>query len=199
MSGRRAFTQEEFTRLAHFFQERDMLRERALLYFGCLCGGFRISETLSLRIGDLVQGGRLVKWVTVARKSMKGRRASRTAMVHPSAVPALTTWLQELHRLGYMGKRDYLFQSLTTDANRPISRVRAWALIKQACAACGIVGRTGTHSLRKTFASIVHEASGRDLLQVKAALNHSDITSTQRYLEIDLDRVEQTLRGITWK
>lgn len=48
-------------------------------------------------------------------------------------------------------------------------------------------GRLGTHTLRKTWARKVYEASGHDLLVVSARLNHSSIAITQRYLEPDED------------
>lgn len=61
-----------------------------------------------------------------------------------------------------------------------------WArhIIKDAFSRAGIEddGRLGTHTLRKTWARKVYEASGPDILVVSAGLNHSSITITQKYL-----------------
>lgn len=47
----------------------------------------------------------------------------------------------------------------------------------------------GTHTLRKTWARKVYKHSGNDIMILKAALNHSDISATQKYLEADEDKV----------
>ncbi len=60
-----------------------------------------------------------------------------------------------------------------------------------AFAAAGIEndGRLGTHTLRKTWARKVYQNSGNDIMILKAALNHSDVSVTQKYLEADEDEV----------
>jgi integrase len=78
---------------------------------------------------------------------------------------------------------------------RPIARARAHALLKSVFARAGVAddGRLGTHSLRKTFARSVYVASGRDLMVLKRALGHSDVAVTQKYLEVDEDRVASAI------
>ena len=64
-------------------------------------------------------------------------------------------------------------------------------IIKAAFAAAGIEndGRLGTHTLRKTFARSVYKNSGNDLMVLKGALNHSDVSVTQKYLDVGEDAV----------
>ena len=50
-------------------------------------------------------------------------------------------------------------------------------------------GRLCTHTLRKTWARKVYKNSGNDIMILKAALNHSDVSITQKYLEADEDEV----------
>jgi integrase len=68
---------------------------------------------------------------------------------------------------------------------RPLAHSQAQDLIKAVFAKAGIVddGRLGTHTLRKTFAKNVYRNSGNDIMVPKAALNHADVSATQKYLE----------------
>ncbi|MDD3179819.1 MAG: tyrosine-type recombinase/integrase [Opitutaceae bacterium] len=50
-------------------------------------------------------------------------------------------------------------------------------------------GRLGTHTLRKTWARKTYKNSGNDIMILKAALNHSYVSITQKYLEVDEDGV----------
>ena len=52
-------------------------RDKALVILGTK-SGFRISELLSLRIGDIVQAGQLVDKVTVRRAKMKKKMEAGT-------------------------------------------------------------------------------------------------------------------------
>jgi len=74
---------------------------------------------------------------------------------------------------------------------RAITRVQAHSIIKSAFAAAGIEndGRLGTHTLRETFARSVYKNSGNDQMVLKAALNHSSVAVTKRYLDVGEDAV----------
>ncbi len=62
---------------------------------GCF-SGFRISELLSLTVGDVVEHGRIVKTVSVRRSNMKGSRGGRSISLNPKAKKALEPWLAQL-------------------------------------------------------------------------------------------------------
>lgn len=74
---------------------------------------------------------------------------------------------------------------------RPVARSQAHDLIKAVFAQAGIAddGRLGTHSLRKTFAKNAYLNGGRDIMLLKRALGHADVSATQRYLEVEEDAV----------
>ena len=172
-------------------------RDKALVILGTK-SGFRISELLSLRIGDIIQAGQLVDKVTVRRAKMKKKIEGRTVLLHPEAKSALVAWIDELRALGYMDADSYVFQS-RKGANKSISRVQAYRIINGAAAEAGLTGRIGTHTMRKTFANNVY----RRLLERRAAgeaidpfrltskaLGHKNINSTDSYLsfmEADID------------
>ncbi len=78
---------------------------------------------------------------------------------------------------------------------KAITRYRAHQLFLAVFERAGIEndGRLGTHSLRKTFARKVYQFSGNDLMVLKAALNHSEIATTEKYLEVDEAAVEAAI------
>jgi integrase len=65
----------------------------------------------------------------------------------------------------------------------PISVVHAWRVLLRACGEVSIAGRVGLHSMRKSFAQAVHEATGNDLFKTQQLLGHSSPLTTVRYLE----------------
>jgi integrase len=60
--------------------------------------GFRISELLSLKVGDVQQHGKIVDHVTVQRRHMKKKTEGRTVALHPEAIAALSVWLEVLSK-----------------------------------------------------------------------------------------------------
>lgn len=72
-----------------------------------------------------------------------------------------------------------------------MAQSQASDIIKATFAKAGIAndGRLGTHTLRKTWARNVYENAGHDTMVLKAALGHSDVAATQRYLEAGEDEV----------
>ena len=89
MKGCRPLSDEEITLVRRSFGGTYAARDRALFILG-LKSGFRISELLSLRVGDVLQHGRLVDQVTVRRAHMKQQTEGRTVPLHAEAKQALT-------------------------------------------------------------------------------------------------------------
>jgi site-specific recombinase XerD len=56
--------------------------------------------------------------------------------------------------------------------------------------------RISTHSLRKTFAAEIFEASGHDLRATQALLGHTEIETTIRYIEPDQSRLNALVRNL---
>ncbi len=78
MAGMRDYTDEEITLVRKNFSGRFALRDRA--YFEtALQMGLRVSEMLSLTVGQVYQYGRVVEEVSIERRHMKGGRAGRAS------------------------------------------------------------------------------------------------------------------------
>lgn len=183
MKGCRALTADEVVRVSQAFRGTYAARERALFVLG-IKTGFRISELLSLRVGDVWQYGRFVDHVAVQRRHMKQKRESRSVIVHPDAKAALAAWLMELQRTGDVTHETMLFPS-RKGLNRALRRGQVGHIQRQAYAACGLIGKLSTHSMRRTFGETVYEKSGRDLLRTQRAMGHKSPASTVAYLHID--------------
>jgi integrase len=97
MKGCRPLTDTEVALVQASFGGKYAARDRALFVLG-VKSGFRISELLSLQVGDIYQHGRVVDRVTVQRRHMKQKREGRTVLLHPDAKAALATWLMTLQQ-----------------------------------------------------------------------------------------------------
>jgi len=79
----------------------------------------------------------------------------------------------------------------TDGSPKTLDRESARLIAHNAFKAAGIEndGRLGTHCWRKTWAQTVYEASGHDIILLATALNHAKVTTTQKYLVPDQDRL----------
>jgi integrase len=188
MAGCRPLTNYEIRSLRRALR-RFSPRDRALVTTQLLTG-FRISEVLSLTVGSVFRNGQLVSKIGVAPRDMKGGYGT-TRWV--PMLPSLARALEE--QLGWLRKRYELTPDLPLFLSRQdnpdgtarsVNRESARQIIHRAFRLAGIEddGRLGTHTLRKSFALNVYEASGKDLMVLKKALNHSSVSVTQRYLDV---------------
>ena len=92
MIGCRPLSKNEFERVLGAFKGPFEDRNRLIFVLGC-CLGFRISELLSLKISSVFRHGRLLDFVSVPRRLMKGKRCGRTVPLPPFAAPFFTCWL----------------------------------------------------------------------------------------------------------
>lgn len=81
--------------------------------------------------------------------------------------------------------KDYIFYS-GNNAQKHISRNRAWHIIKKAAKDNHLDGNISCHSLRKTFGYHAWKAGGQPAL-IMDIYNHSNIEITKQYLSIDQD------------
>lgn len=177
--------------LATLAQHRFAKRDQALFLLG-LRSGFRISELLSLSVRDVYQNGNYVDRISVARKHMKKKMEGRTVALHPEAREALVALVEELRAGDKAAPNSPLFQSREGES-KPMNRKSAWHMLKQAYGACGLTGKLGTHSMRKTFAKRVYDKLGGDLMKTQKALGHARVTSTVSYLSFNEEDVEDAI------
>lgn len=198
MAGRRPLSSAEERqplRVVRTLQPRD----RALITTQWMTG-FRISEVLSLTVGSVLRDEAIVEKVGIAPRHLKGERGTtRWVPVLPELRRALESWIARMRRRWVLTPDLPLFLSREDNPDgtaRAVSRDSARRIIHAAFARAGVTsdGRLGTHTLRKTWARKVYRSSGNDIMVLKAALHHSDVSITQAYLEADEDAVEAAIR-----
>lgn len=181
---------------------RVKMRNRCLFLMG-LYSGFRISELLSLCVGDVVRNGLVLQRVQVERRNMKGRGSSREVPLNIHARRALAEWLPLLYRWRGTQPDLFLFQSLR---GGPITRRQASRIMLQLAGRLGWAPRIGTHSLRKTFAREVYARAcaawrpGHELPVriVMKALGHRSVDVTEAYLGLDVVLVDQVVLSLNF-
>lgn len=192
MKGSRSLSDAEVAQILEVLNGgRFPARDRALFLLG-LRSGFRISELLSLQVGDVFQNGNFTDRVSVARKNMKKKTEGRTVVLHPEAKAAVEALIRSLSVDVTTGPITFLFRS-REGQNQPMNRRTAWHMLKTAYAKCGLTGKLGTHCMRKTFAKRVYEKLDHDLIKTQKALGHASVNSTVSYLSFNDEDIDDAI------
>jgi integrase/recombinase XerD len=165
-------------------QERDTVRSRALalrdramlelLY----AGGVRVSEVADARLEDLKLE---VGYILVRGKGDKERMVPLGA----PAQQALQRYLKDGREALAKKKASPLL--FVGAGGRRLTRQRLWQLVGKASEASG--RHASPHMLRHSCATHMVE-NGADLRTVQTILGHSDISTTQVYTHVALDRLK---------
>jgi len=153
------------------------LRDRALIEL-LYAGGVRVSEVADGRLEDLkLEMG----YILVRGKGDKERMV-------PLGVPAQNALQQYLKdsREVIAKKRSSPLLFLGTGGRR-LTRQRVWQLVGKAGLAAG--RHASPHMLRHSCATHMVE-NGADLRTVQTILGHADISTTQIYTHVALDRLK---------
>lgn len=139
--------------------------------------GLRMGEMLALRVGDIDwAGSALVVSRAVSAGVERGTKTGRVRQV-PLADQAGAALARVLQREDFHGRDDYVF------SNAYGRRLDGSALRRRYKRARDAVGLRPLrwHDLRHTFGSLL-VAGGIDLVSVKDAMGHTQLTTTSRYL-----------------
>jgi integrase len=136
-------------------------------------------DVVKVRIGDIVSGGRIrTRAIVVQQKT--GRPVQFELL--EAARTSILAWLEQ--RGGTLD--DYAFPS-RIDHTTHLSTRQYARLVNEWVAGIGLRREDyGTHSLRRTKASIIYKATG-NLRAVQILLGHIKIESTVRYLGVDVE------------
>lgn len=190
MKGCRALTGKEVEQVKQSFYRN---RDKALFILGEKTG-LRISEILSLRVGDVFQYGRVVDVAYIERRNMKKKIEGRAIPLHREVKEILFVWVKELEAQGRAGADLPLFQS--RKGYQAITRQQAARILKEVFDVNQIGGRVACHSMRKTFAQNIYQRVGGDLVKTQKALGHKNINSTISYLTCQDEDVFQAIMSL---
>ena len=162
-----------------FFLDRERrLRDRALFDLA-IDSKLRGCDLVKIKIGTLVSGPEIRKRALVVQQKT-GRPVQFELMADARA--SLLAWLER--RGGTI--EDYAFPSRIDHSSHMSTRQYA-RLVDEWVSAIGLRREEyGTHSLRRTKASIIYKATG-NLRAVQILLGHTKIENTVRYLGVDIE------------
>jgi len=192
MKGTRPLDNNEILLVSACFDGSFEIRNRGLFMLGVSTGG-RISELLSLRVGDVYQNGRAVTDLLFDKSVVKGGEVSRSVPVNRDgrrAIEELIAWHAE--RYQNAEKNRPLFPSRNGQGEKRMSRRTAHDVLKSAFEAAGLNGHLATHSLRKSFAQRLYDKTG-DIFAVQEMLGHKSVATTQKYLGVNYASIKEAV------
>ncbi len=196
----RPLSDEEYARMVEFLTAAGRKRDRLLLVFGCATG-YRITELLSLTVGQVWDGEAARNEVLVARRNLKGGAGVHCRSVKSRRVP-LSAKLQELVA-DYMAAlpepvpHDAALFRTSRSAKAAMNRSSVFRMLADVARDCGIdPGRIATHTLRKTFVARTYRASGYDLIKTQRIVGHRSPMTTARYLDTDQSELDALVRAL---
>lgn len=196
MKGTRPLDNNEILLVSACFDGSFEIRNRGLFMLGVSTGG-RISELLSLRIGDVYQNKRPVTDLLFDKSVVKGGEVSRSVPVNSDgryAIEDLIGW----HGARYQNadKSRPLFPSRNGQGEKRMSRRTAHDVLKSAFEIAGLNGHLATHSLRKSFAQRLYNRTG-DIFAVQEMLGHKSVTTTQKYLGVNYANIKEAVEEMS--
>jgi integrase/recombinase XerD len=153
------------------------LRNRAMLEV-FYAGALRVSEIVSLKLEDVKLD---MGYVLVRGKGDK----ERIVPLGRSAQDALSIYLRD-GRPSLAGDKNSPFLFIARGAKK-ITRQRVWQMVSAASLSSG--RHASPHMLRHSCATHMVE-NGADLRTVQTILGHADISTTQVYTHVALDRLK---------
>ena len=177
----RALTADELQRIRGHLQTASA-RDRALFELG-VNGGLRISEIVSLNVGDVWSYDAPASRLELTQT--KGGRP-RAVPLNQKAKDAISALISHKASTGERLDPD---APLFTNANgHRLSRQGADLALKDIYRSCRLSGKVTTHSLRKTFATTLLN-KGATLRTIQVLLGHSSLATTERYLSVTDDQL----------
>lgn len=196
MKGTRPLDNNEIRLVSACFEGTFEVRNRSLFMIGVSTGG-RISELLSLQIGDVYQNSKPVSDLLFDKSIVKGGEVSRAVPVNSDgreAIDDLMAWHHE--RYQNADKSRPLFPSRNGQGRKGLSRREAHNVLKKAFVDAGLNGHLATHSLRKSFAQRLYERTG-DIFAVQEMLGHRNVATTQKYLGVNYASVRAAIEDMS--
>lgn len=138
--------------------------------------GLRISDVLNLRLSDIVKDGERYRLSVIEIKTKKPRNFTVPAEVY--------NYLQTYAYENNISKDGRLFN---------VGKRAVQQHLGKACRYLGLHG-ISTHSFRKYFATQVYIESGYNVELVRELLQHSSVTTTQRYIGVGTKEIEEALK-----
>ena len=178
LGAKRALKPQQVWAVRFWLDREARVRDRAMFDLA-IDSKLRGCDVVKVRIGDLVSGGRVRSRAIVIQR--KTGRPVQFELLEPARASILASLECRGGTLG-----DFAFPSRTDNAAHISTRQYA-RLVDEWVTGIGLRREDyGTHSLRRTKASIIYRQTG-NLRAVHILLGHTKIESTVRYLGVDVE------------
>jgi site-specific recombinase XerC len=178
VGAKRALKPRQVWAVRFFLDQHRLVRDRALFDLA-IDSKLRGCDIVRIKIGELVSGSQIRPRAIVVQQ--KTARPVQFELMD-DARATLLAWLDR--RGGSID--DYAFPSRIDHADHLSTRQYA-RLVDEWVTGIGLRREEyGTHSLRRTKASIIYKATG-NLRAVQILLGHTKIENTVRYLGVDVE------------
>ena len=179
---------QDIKKLKEYFKKNNRSRDYLLFTLG-VNTALRISDILCLRYNDVIdfESGKVKKHLNL-KEQKTGK--DKCCFLNEVCVCAINEYYNETNG----SKEEYLFQS-RKGTNQPITRQRAYCIIKEAASYTGLSARISCHSMRKTFGYHAWK-TGVSPAIIMDIFNHSSMKVTKIYLGITQDDTDDVYRKI---
>ena len=139
--------------------------------------GLRIGDIINLKLSDIVKDGNRYRLDITEQKTGKKREFTVPNEIY--------TYLQSYALENSIRPNQKLFPITVRQVQKHLQITATYLNLEN----------VGTHSFRKFFAVSVYNNNNYNVELVRALLNHSNVTVTQRYLSIENRLVELALQN----
>lgn len=154
-------------------------RDRAIIEVLYSCG-LRVSELISLRVGDLFFGEGYIRVIGKGNKQ-------RLVPISDVARERISLYLDE--RKAARSSEEVLFLN---NRGKQLTRVMIFLILKQAAERADIQKKISPHTLRHSFATHLLEG-GAGIRQVQELLGHENILTTEIYTHLNSEHLRATV------
>lgn len=164
---------EDIAEYLKFKNERDYIMWMMGIY-----SGLRISDILKLKVRDVKN-----KQHIILREMKTGKQ--RIFEINPILKKALAEYCED------KDLNDYLIKS-RQGFNKPITRSMAYKILRDAAKKFNVESM-GTHTMRKTFGYHFYMQT-KDVVTLMKIFNHSDQSTTLRYIGIEQQAINEAIK-----
>lgn len=149
--------------------------------------GLRISDILKLKVSDIKNKDKI---------TIREQKTSKlkTFPINEKIRNNIVKFIEQFN----LSDNDYLFFSQKTLGNKPIDRINFYRRLNSASKKAGIKTNIGTHSMRKTFGYHFYKQT-KDLTMLQRIFNHSNSSTTLRYIGITQDNIDNAYKLFEFK
>tara|TARA_B100001057_G_scaffold74936_1_gene69540 strand:+ start:1568 stop:2464 length:897 start_codon:yes stop_codon:yes gene_type:complete len=158
-------------------------RNKAIFELMYSCG-LRVSELINLKISNLFFKESLIKVLGKGNKS-------RFVPVSKIARKLVLFYIENI-RCNVKIKKGYDDSLFLNNRGMKLSRVMVFLILKKITSELGIKKNISPHTFRHSFATHMIQ-NGADIISIQKMMGHENITTTEKYLNVDKKHLFETL------